>query len=227
MKIFSTLQPVRSMAINRRNFLSISGVAAGVAVAAASCQKSTTSPSGSGGSFDVGSGDVGYLNMAYAVTQINEAFYTQVVATPYANISALEKSYMAEYKDEEFTHQYLLQQVLSSNAIAAINIDLSVVNFTDRTQALTAGKLIANIAVATYNYAIPRIKNSNYMPVLGKMVSTIARKSAVLGNLISFGSLYDSSSVDASTGMEINQTPSTVLTTINAYLKTKITAKSL
>ena len=66
---------------NRRNFLKVSGLAlAGSSLLLASC--SDDDDSGNmmgGGTFDLGTGDVGVLNYAYALEQLEAAFYTNVV----------------------------------------------------------------------------------------------------------------------------------------------------
>lgn len=43
--------------------------------------------------FDLGSGDVGVLNYAYALEQLEADFYTKVVNNFYAGISNKEKKY--------------------------------------------------------------------------------------------------------------------------------------
>ena len=59
----------------RRNMLNYIGVyTAGIGVA---CKKDTTTNNG----VDLGSGDVGILNYAYALEQLEAAFYIQVIAT--------------------------------------------------------------------------------------------------------------------------------------------------
>ncbi len=40
------------------------------------------------GAVDLGKGDFGVLNYAYALEQLESAFYTQVIATPYARMSS-------------------------------------------------------------------------------------------------------------------------------------------
>ena len=77
--------------LQRRNLLKVIGASAAffaIGGAAASCSKSSDPTPSSG--VDLGSGDVGILNYAYALEQLEAAFYLQVVATPYSGISALE-----------------------------------------------------------------------------------------------------------------------------------------
>ena len=74
----------------RRSFLRFAG--AGVAgvglLAASSCHKDHNVPPSTG--IDIGSGDTGILNFAYALEQLEAAFYIQVIKTPYSGMSSAE-----------------------------------------------------------------------------------------------------------------------------------------
>ena len=71
--------------LSRRKFFGIMGAGSAVVLAAASCRKDHWHPgkgNGNGG-VDLGSGDTGILNYAYALEQLEAAFYTQVIKTPF------------------------------------------------------------------------------------------------------------------------------------------------
>src|SRR5690349_636326 len=74
-----------------RKFLSYAGMAAATAAALYACKMDdnnmSTPPAGS---IDLGKGDVGILNYAYALEQLEAAFYTAVIASPYAGITTAE-----------------------------------------------------------------------------------------------------------------------------------------
>ena len=74
----------------RRSFLRYAGLgAASVGLLAASaCHKDHKTTINGG--VDIGSGDLGLLNFAYALEQLEAAFYIQVVKTPYSGMSSLE-----------------------------------------------------------------------------------------------------------------------------------------
>src|SRR5689334_22508979 len=89
--------------MHRRKFLTLlGGTAAATAILASSCKKSTTN---SDGSIDLGSGDIGILNYAYALEQLEAAFYTQVVASLYSGITATEQAYLTDIRDHEIAHR--------------------------------------------------------------------------------------------------------------------------
>lgn len=71
--------------LHRRRFLSVLGLSAvaAAAVTLPGCKKNNESTG-----VDLGSGDIGVLNYAYALEQLEAAFYTQVVASLYSGISA-------------------------------------------------------------------------------------------------------------------------------------------
>ncbi|MDP5045063.1 MAG: ferritin-like domain-containing protein, partial [Leeuwenhoekiella sp.] len=79
---------------NRRNFLKVSGLAVvGSGLLLASCSDDDDNGNMMGGTFDLGTGDVGVLNYAYALEQLEAAFYTNVVnGSFYASANEDEKA---------------------------------------------------------------------------------------------------------------------------------------
>jgi len=211
----------------RRSFLRFAG--AGVAgvglLAASSCHKDhgVTPPSGT---VDVGSGDIGVLNYAYALEQLEAAFYTQVVATPYSGMSSTELSYLTQIRDHEVLHRNFFKTALASNAIIGLTVNFSAINFSSRTSVLTAAKAFEDLGVTAYDGIAYYIQNPAYLAIAGSIVSVEARHAALIGNLLTLGNFATSDQVSASTSLNISNTPSTVLAAANTYLTTKVTAKS-
>src|SRR5579863_3179522 len=88
----------------RRSFLKYAGAGSASVglLAMASCHKDhSVTPTG----VDIGSGDFGVLNYAYALEQLEAAFYIQVVATPYSGISSDEKTMLTAIRDHEVCHR--------------------------------------------------------------------------------------------------------------------------
>jgi len=211
----------------RRSFLRFAG--AGVAgvglLAASSCHKDhgVTPPSGT---VDVGSGDIGVLNYAYALEQLEAAFYTQVVATPYSGMSSTELSYLTQIRDHEVLHRNFFKTALASNAIIGLTVNFSAINFSSRTSVLTAAKAFEDLGVTAYDGIAYYIQNPAYLAIAGSIVSVEARHAALIGNLLTLGNFATSDQVSASTSLNVSNTPSTVLAAANTYLTTKVTAKS-
>ena len=72
--------------MHRRKFLIFSTTAATAAVIGVSCDKDDDKMNNTEG-VNLGSGDTGILNYAYALEQLEAAFYTQVIATPFSGIT--------------------------------------------------------------------------------------------------------------------------------------------
>ena len=66
---------------------------------------------------DVGGGDLGVLNYAYALEQLEAAFYTQVIAHPYAGMTRYERSMLQDIKSHEVAHREFFKNALGRNRI--------------------------------------------------------------------------------------------------------------
>ena len=86
----------------------------------------------SGGRGKLGTGDVAILNYAYALEQLEAAFYTQVIATPFTGITAAESSLLTDVRDHEIAHREFFKAALAGNAIPALQVDFSTIDFTSR-----------------------------------------------------------------------------------------------
>src|SRR5215210_1341954 len=78
--------------VSRRKFLGVAGAATG-ALAIASCDNNNDDTG-----VNLGSGDAGILNYAYALEQLEAAFYVRVIASPYSGITAAETSYLTDIR---------------------------------------------------------------------------------------------------------------------------------
>lgn len=212
--------------LQRRSFLQYAGAGvAGVALIAAGCKKDKSTP-GLDTGVDLGTGDIGILNYAYALEQLEGAFYDAVVKSPYANIPANELALLTDIRDHELAHREFFKKALSTSAIVSLQVDFSSINFADRTSVLNAAKAFEDLGVTAYNGAGKLIKTAKYLEVAGKIVSVEARHAALIRDLISNGSFADSTAVDAN-GLDGARTPIQVLTIAKTYLKTAINASNL
>jgi Ferritin-like domain len=81
---------------------------------------------------DLGGGDVGVLNYAYAFEQLEAAFYTQVIAQPYDGMSGYERSVLRDIRDHEIAHRAFFARALGHNRIPNLTPNFSAVNFSSR-----------------------------------------------------------------------------------------------
>jgi len=211
--------------MQRKAFLRYAGAgAAAIGMFAAACSKHHDDASAS---VDVGAGDIGVLNYAYALEQLEAAFYIQVVATPYSGMTAAELSAFTDIRDHEILHREFLKAALGASAIPALGVNFSAINFTDKASVLAAAKGFEDTGVSAYNGAGYIMTNPTYLTLAGKIVSVEARHAAFIRDTINYGSFADTTVVDSTNALDLSRKPSQVLPIVAAYLTTNVTANQL
>jgi hypothetical protein len=209
----------------RRSFLRYAGAGiAGVGLLAAttSCHKDTITASS--GPLPLGTGDTGILNYAYALEQLEAAFYTQVIATQYTGITPTEVTFLTDIRDHEVAHREFFKAALGTGAIETLTPDFSSIDFTSRASVLAAAKAFEDLGVTAYDGIAYKIQNPTYLAIAGSIVSVEARHAALIGNLITMGNFATSDQVSTTTGLNISNNTASVLAAANVYLKTKVSA---
>jgi len=220
-----TLNP----SVGRLQFLKYTGVAAlaGSALLIDSCKKDNNT----GGNYNLGSGDTGILNYAYALEQLEAAFYTQVMATPYSGMTAQETSILTDLMYHEVIHREFFKAALGSSAIGSLQVNFSSIDFTSRTSVLDTAKAFEDLGVSAYNGAGNLIQNSAYLLIAGKIVSVEARHASAIRDLLNPSNgpvgFAGDDVVDPTSGLDGAKTPSQVLAIAGAYIKTTINASQL
>ena len=221
--------------IKRRSFFMYAGATAGAtALVLAGCKDDNNNdPTVT----DVGASDIGVLNYAYALEQLEAAFYAQVVAgTYFANASAAEKQIFTDFALHEKIHADFFKAALGNNAIKQLTPNFDSINFGNRDQVLANAKAFEDLGVSAYNGAGRYITVVDYLTLAGKIVSVEARHAALIRDLITYnsfvgtqtGTTFTSDVLDANR-MEISKTPAQVLAVANTFLRdgSKISANSL
>lgn len=216
---------------SRRKFLAIA--TAGIAVAGLSgCQKiweHIPKPGDDDDDWkpvDLGSGDVGILNYAYALEQLEAAFYIRVIDKAYSGIKDSEKMMLTDIRQHEIAHREFFKKALGKDAIKELSFDFSSVDFSSRASVLGTAKAFEDLGVSAYNGAGSLISDTGYLLIAGKIVSVEARHAAYIRDLISYGSFADSTVVD-NNGLDTSRKPADVLAIAGKYIKNKITASNL
>jgi rubrerythrin len=229
-----SLQTSPQAPLSRKNFVKYSVLSGGaLLLAVESCKKSSSTSSS--GVIDVGSGDTGILNFAYALEQLEAAFYIKVNASFYSGATAAEKSILGDIMNHEITHRDFFKAALGSSAIPALTPDFSKIDFTSRTSVLGTAKALEDTGVSAYNGAGQYITNPDYLTVAGKIVSVEARHAAAIRDLLNpkSGDFAGDDVVSASTGLDFSRTPNSttggpsIVATANTFLTTKISATKL
>lgn len=209
--------------VHRRTFLKYAGMGAAILTAGSISSCSSDDDGGDTG-VSLGSGDVAVLNYAFALEQLEAAFYTQVVATPYSGISDVERTLLTDIRNHEIAHREFFRKALAGSAIPNLSVDFSTINFTSRDAVLATAKAFEDLGVAAYNGAGRYIKTAAYLVLAGKIVSVEARHAALIRDLISNGTF--ASDADAN-GLDFVKTPAEVFAIAGPYIKTVINANTL
>ena len=229
--------------IKRRSFFMYAGATAGAtALLLSGCDDDEDT--GGGGNMssmvNVGSGNVGVLNYAYALEQLEAGFYTALrEGTYYKGLAAAsaEKQILDDLYYHEVIHREFFKAALTRDAPSAIikaNLEPNFdgIDFNVRLSAagaaklgvLNAAKAFEDLGVSAYNgagrYLTTDVAGLNYLVIAGKIVSVEARHAALIRDLISEGSFVDSDVVTvATTGLEISKSPTDVAAMANNFLK--------
>lgn len=178
---------------------------------------------------NLGSGDVGILNYAYALEQLEAAFYTRVVQNEYSGMNVAERNILNDIQKHEVAHADFFKAALGSNAIQALEVDFSGIDFTSRNSVLSTAKAFEDLGVGAYNGAGKLIVSADYLLLAGKIVSVEARHASVIRDLLMPGtaSFAGDDIVAAATGLDSAKTPTEVLSVAKSYLKSKLNASNL
>lgn len=223
--------------LHRRSFLRYSGAGvAGLALIAAGCKKNNDFPDdgegGGGGEVDdkganLGSGDTGILNYAYALEQLEAAFYTKMIETPYSGITPDEKRFLEDIKAHEIAHREVLKNGLANNAIPALEFDFSSIDFGSKQKVLEAAKAFEDLGVSAYNGAAKLLQSADSLALAAKIVSVEARHASFIREMLAINTFANAEAVDTTNAFDKSRSPLEVLAIAKPFIKTEINASNL
>lgn len=214
---------------NRRNFLKLGGVGLLVAgLAVAGCREDDYDfPMNN--VFDLGKGDIGILNYAYALEQLEADFYTKVVNNFYRGISDKERQLFTDIYHHEVIHRNFFQAAISgatSNILPKLEFKYDGVDFNSRDSILATSKALEDTGVAAYNGAGKYITNLDYLVIAGKIVSVEARHASAIRDLINPGSgAFSGDDVIDANGLDVAKEPKEIIAAAGSFYKTPFTWK--
>ncbi|MBF9239131.1 ferritin-like domain-containing protein [Hymenobacter sp. BT683] len=236
----STLAQPLYTPIKRRSFFMYAGATAGAsALVLAGCSKDSDDatpslPKGNSttadGSISLGSGDVGVLNYAYALEQLEADFYAKVAALSNGAtlLGATEFAYFQQVAKHEAIHRDFFKAALDRDAagqtLRGLTPKYPAATFTSRATILNTAKTFEDLGVAAYNGAGKLLKTAAYLVIAGQIVSVEARHAAYVRDLVEKGSF--SSDVDA-LGLDKAMTPAQVLTAAQTFITEKLDGSSI
>ena len=194
----STLASHLERRTGRRSFLKWSGTAAAVLVAGCDSDHSRsitevlpapppdTLPDPGANLVNLGEGDVGILNYAYALEQLEAAFY--IMAVDHANFAttfnAEEQRVLVDLRNHEVAHREFLKAALGDGAIGGLTPNFSMVDFGNRESVLQTAMTFEDLGVTAYNGAGPLLTNPDFLRAAGKIASVEARHAAAIRDLL-------------------------------------------
>ncbi len=171
--------------------------------------------------------DFGILNYAYALEQLEAAFYTQVVKSFYTGATDAEKAILTDLMAHEVIHREFFKAALGAKAIPALEVNFASIDFTNRASVLGTAKALEDTGVKAYNGDGKLIKNVDYLLVAGKIVSVEARHASAIRDLLNPLSIDFAGDdvVKDPSGLDGAELPSMILPIAATFLKTKITSQ--
>jgi hypothetical protein len=162
--------------------------------------------------------DVGVLNYAYALEQLEAAFYTTVLHHPYQGITSREMTLLRDVRDHEVVHRDFLRAALGDQRIRDLTPNLAPINFLSRDEVLNTARTFEDLGVAAYNGAAKYLESDVYLTIAGKIVSVEARHASAIRDL-----LQPKTGYFAPKAFDDALAPATVLAAASAFIVDKIT----
>lgn len=125
--------------------------------------------------------DLGVLNYAYALEQLEAAFYAR--ALDEGTFSGEEEAIVSDLAAHEDIHRLSLQSVLQSAAIRDLTPSFGDVNFGSPTDVLETAQTLEVLGVAAYNGAADLLSSGTFLATAGSIVSVEARHAATVRDL--------------------------------------------
>ncbi|SMO75999.1 ferritin-like domain-containing protein [Fodinibius sediminis] len=225
--------------ISRKNFFKYAGASAAGALAVGlyGCgdDNNPMGPPMSEDAVKLGSGDVGILNYAYALEQLEAAFYTEVMNTPYSGMTDEEKQVLEDLRKHEVAHRDFFKAAISRDAgedaiIPGLTPNFEAIDFSDRTSVLETAVAFEDLGVSAYNGAGQLISADGipYLVQAGKIVSVEARHAAAVRDLLNGGASFAGDDiVDPETGLDRFLLPADVLAAAANFIEEEIDASNL
>lgn len=226
---------------SRRSFLKLGGLAvvgSGLLLACSSDDDMSNAPEMPGDPFDLGSGDLGILNYAYALEQLEAAFYTKVLDGSYwAGANAEERLILEDLYKHEVIHRDFFKAALTAATngntemvLPELEFDFSAVNFGSRDSVLQTARILEDTGVAAYNGAGQLIQTPDYLIIAGKIVSVEARHAAAIRSIyLEDPKAFAGDDIIDENGLDLALAPAAILSAVKetGFIKTEFTANQL
>lgn len=217
-------------ASSRREFLRALGMGSAIvllpsAFAACSDAARTNGPPAHGAVTIDLTTDIGVLNYAYALEQLEAAFYEEALKHIITGCTASELNVLLQIGQHEIVHREFLKAALAGNAIPMLQVDFSSIDLTKRDTVFQAAKMFEDTGVAAYNGAGRLLKSATYLTLAGKIVSVEARHAAKIRDILNPKSMdFAGDDVVDANGLDQAFEPAHVLSLVDPFIVTTINA---
>lgn len=216
------MSDLSSSSASRRKFLQQVGGAAGLtALTVSGCDSNDGMENGGGPdtvSLDF-SDDFGVLNYAYALEQLEAAFYAEAAGNFFGDPDSTEGRLFLDVAAHEELHRDFLAAAipaLGGELIPRLEFDFNGVDFGSRSEVLGTARLLEDTGVSAYNGAGIFLENPDLVAVAGKIVSVEARHAASIRSALNPGSadFAGNDVVDSTSGLDLATAPPDVLSAV-------------
>jgi len=216
---------------SRRSFLKFAGIG-GVALVAAGCDSDDPDPVDPAVVTLDFSNDFGVLNYAYALEQLEAAFYATVIgdAAFSSTFDADEQAILRDLAAHEGIHRDFLMAAIAGaggTPIPGLTPNFDSIDFGSRASVLGTAQVFEDLGVAAYNGAGQYISQSDagrtYLTIAGKIVSVEARHASVVAGLLEDNAIAANGIID-SNGLDRALAPGDVLAAAADFIRDDIEA---
>jgi hypothetical protein len=161
--------------------------------------------------------DMGVLNYAYALEQLEAAFYTTTMYHPFSGMTHQEQRLLTDVRDHEIAHRDFLKAALGDQAIPKLTPMFQSIDFQSRDVVLNVARTFEDLGVAAYNGAAKYLESDVYLTIAGKIVSVEARHASAIRDL-----LMPRTGYFAPKAFDDAFAPTAVIAAASAYIAEKI-----
>jgi hypothetical protein len=168
--------------------------------------------------------DIGIFNYAYALEQLEAAFYTEVVSKFSTNgiTNATERAILTDIRNHEVIHREFFKAALGTAAIHDLGVSFGSAT-SSRQAVLETARTFEDLGVAAYNGAGKYLSNANNLLVAGKIVSVEARHASVIRDILgTTGREFAGDDVVNDQGLDRAFAPADVLTAADPFITTTV-----
>lgn len=171
--------------------------------------------------------DTGVLNYLYLLEQVEAEFSRLATASGASDLTAADRTVLAEVRDHELVHRDVLRAWLGADAIAAVSVQFPPAIFASRSALLSAARDLEDLVTEAYIGAAPRLTYAANVAFVAKIASVEARHAAVMGDMLSPGTTAFATDTVISEGLERSLDVRDVLAAVSPLLARTVEVRNL